>query len=86
MEGSLEQEKRLRADLERSKRKLEGDLKLSVESVLDLQNDKQQLEEKLKKSDSTALTLITIIVIMMTRVHVTVNTICPMLSTEKTLR
>lgn len=38
-------------DLERVKRKLEGDLKLSLESVMDLENDKQQLEEKLKKWD-----------------------------------
>lgn len=36
-------------DLERAKRKLEGDVKLSLESVMDLENDKQQLEEKLKK-------------------------------------
>uniref|UniRef100_A0AAR2IRF6 Myosin, heavy chain 7B, cardiac muscle, beta a n=1 Tax=Pygocentrus nattereri TaxID=42514 RepID=A0AAR2IRF6_PYGNA len=51
LEGSLEQEKKLRMDLERAKRKLEGDLKLSLESVMDLENDKQQLEEKMKKKD-----------------------------------
>ncbi|KAI1892782.1 hypothetical protein AGOR_G00137070 [Albula goreensis] len=51
LEGSLEQEKKVRMDLERVKRKLEGDLKLSLESVMDLDNDKQQLEEKLKKKD-----------------------------------
>lgn len=49
LEGSLEQEKKLRLDLERVKRKLEGDLKLSLESAMDLENDKQQLEERLKK-------------------------------------
>lgn len=49
LEGSLEQEKKLRADLERAKRKLEGDLKMSQESIMDLENDKQQIEEKLKK-------------------------------------
>lgn len=49
LEGSLEQEKKLRMDLERAKRKLEGDVKLSLESVMDLENDKQQLEERLKK-------------------------------------
>jgi len=49
LEGSLEQEKKLRMDLERAKRKLEGDLKLTQESIMDLENDKQQLEEKLKK-------------------------------------
>ncbi|KAI1890238.1 hypothetical protein AGOR_G00151660 [Albula goreensis] len=51
LEGSLEQEKKVRMDLERTKRKLEGDLKLSMESLMDLENDKQQLEEKLKKKD-----------------------------------
>lgn len=36
-------------DLERAKRKLEGDLKLTQESIMDLENDKQQLEERMKK-------------------------------------
>ena len=49
LEGSLEQEKKIRMDLERAKRKLEGDLKLTHESLMDLENDKQQLEEHLKK-------------------------------------
>ena len=49
LEGSLEQEKKLRMDLERSKRKLEGDLKLALESLMDLENDKQQSDEKIKK-------------------------------------
>ena len=45
----MEQEKKLRMDLERAKRKLEGDLKLAQESTMDIENDKQQLDEKLKK-------------------------------------
>lgn len=49
LEGSLEQEKKIRLDLERAKRKLEGDLKLTLESLMDLENDKQQLEERIKK-------------------------------------
>lgn len=49
LEGSLEQEKKVRMDLERAKRKLEGDLKITQESVMDLENDKQQSEEKMKK-------------------------------------
>jgi len=49
LEGSLEQEKKVRMDLERAKRKLEGDLKLTQEIAMDLENDKQQLEERLKK-------------------------------------
>ncbi|XP_027476592.2 myosin-7B isoform X2 [Zalophus californianus] len=52
LECSLEQEKKLRMDTERAKRKLEGDLKLTQESVTDAAQDKQQLEEKLKKKDS----------------------------------
>ena len=49
LEGSLEQEKKLRMDLERAKRKLEGDLKLAQEAIMDLENDKQQSDEKTKK-------------------------------------
>lgn len=49
MEGSLEQEKKIRIELERAKRKLEGDLRLAQESIMDLENEKQQLDEKLKK-------------------------------------
>lgn len=45
----MEQEKKLRMDLERAKRKLEGDLKLAQESTMDIEDDKQQLDEKLKK-------------------------------------
>lgn len=36
-------------EIERAKRKIEGDLKLTQESIMDLENDKQQLEERLKK-------------------------------------
>ena len=36
-------------DLERAKRKLEGDLKLTQESIMDLEYAKQQLDERLKK-------------------------------------
>ncbi|KAM9324262.1 myosin-13-like [Gastrophryne carolinensis] len=57
LEGTLEQEKKLRLDLERAKRKLEGDLKLSQESVMDLENEKQQAEEKLKKRELEEATL-----------------------------
>lgn len=45
----MEQEKKVRMDLERVKRKLEADLKLSMESSMDLENNKQQLEDRLKK-------------------------------------
>lgn len=49
LEASLEQEKKLRMDLERAKRKLEGDLKMSQDSIMDLENDKQQMDDRLKK-------------------------------------
>jgi len=48
----LEQEKKLRMDLERAKRKLEGDLKLAQESTMDIENDKQQLCLDLKNITS----------------------------------
>ncbi|KAG9343692.1 hypothetical protein JZ751_013070 [Albula glossodonta] len=51
LEGTLEQEKKVRADLERAKRKLEGDLKLSQEAIMDLENERQQMDERLKKKD-----------------------------------
>uniref|UniRef100_A0A8C3IID6 Myosin heavy chain 2 n=1 Tax=Chrysemys picta bellii TaxID=8478 RepID=A0A8C3IID6_CHRPI len=51
LEGSLEQEKKLRMDFERAKRQLEGDLKMSHESIMDLENDKQQMDDKLKKKE-----------------------------------
>merc|ERR1711879_825275 len=46
-----EQEKKLRMDLERVKRKLEGDLRLGQETIMDLENDKSRVEEKLKKQE-----------------------------------
>lgn len=45
----MEQEKKVRADLERCRRKLEGDLKLSQETMMDLENERQQMEERLNK-------------------------------------
>ncbi len=41
----MEQEKKVRVDLERTKRKLEADLKLSMDSVKDLENQREELEE-----------------------------------------
>lgn len=49
LECSLEQEKKLRMDTERAKRKLEGDLKLTRSRWQDAAQDKQQLEEKLAR-------------------------------------
>lgn len=49
VEGSLEQERKACMDIERVKKKFEGDLKLAQETVVDLENDKQHLDEKLRK-------------------------------------
>lgn len=49
VESSLELEKKTRAELERTKRKLEGDLKLSMDSLKDLENQKEDMEDRLKK-------------------------------------
>ncbi|XP_047426830.1 myosin-2-like [Mugil cephalus] len=51
LESSLEQVKKLHADSERSRKKLEGDLKLSQETIMDLENEMQQAGERLKKKD-----------------------------------
>uniref|UniRef100_A0AAZ3S8U0 Myosin motor domain-containing protein n=1 Tax=Oncorhynchus tshawytscha TaxID=74940 RepID=A0AAZ3S8U0_ONCTS len=50
-EGSLEQEKKHSMDLERSRKKIEGDLKHAQESIMDLENEKQQMDENQKKKD-----------------------------------
>ena len=49
MESSLEQEKKSRVEMERTRRKLEGDFKLSQDSVRDLETQKGNLEDRLKK-------------------------------------
>lgn len=49
VEGTLEQEKKVRVELERTRRKLEGDLKLSQDTVRDLETLKEDLEDRLKK-------------------------------------
>lgn len=49
LEGSQEQEKKICLDLERAKRRLEGELELARESLTDLEKDKQLYEEKIKK-------------------------------------
>merc|ERR1711990_758121 len=51
LEVNFDSEKKNRMDLERSKRKLEGDIRLSQETIMDLENDKGAEEEKLKKSE-----------------------------------
>lgn len=59
----------MRADLERSRRKLEGDLKLSQETIMDLENERQQMEERLKKYIYVYLLFSTTILKSYTKIH-----------------
>ena len=49
LEDNLEREKKARADVEKVKRKLEGDLKLTQENVEDLERQKRELEENVRR-------------------------------------
>lgn len=49
LEDSLEREKKLRGDVEKTKRKVEGDLKLAQEAVADLEKNKKELEQALQR-------------------------------------
>ena len=51
LEVVFETEKKMRMDLERNKRKLEGDIRLTQETIMDLENEKAAQEEKLKKCE-----------------------------------
>lgn len=45
----MEREKKLRGDVEKNKRKVEGDLKLAQEAVADLEKNKKELEQALQR-------------------------------------
>jgi len=49
LENNLEREKRLRADVEKNKRKLESDLRSTQDSVEELEKLKRELEEAVRK-------------------------------------
>lgn len=49
MEDNLEREKRVRGDLEKNKRKLEGDVKVAQENIEELNKQRQDLEAHLRK-------------------------------------
>lgn len=49
MEDQLEREKRARQDLDKAKRKVEGELKISQENLEELLKQKHDLENNLKK-------------------------------------
>merc|ERR1719516_575793 len=52
MEGSLEKEKRARAGVEKERRKLEGELKVTQETVADLERSKKELEATIMRKDN----------------------------------
>uniref|UniRef100_A0A3Q3J9P9 Uncharacterized protein n=1 Tax=Monopterus albus TaxID=43700 RepID=A0A3Q3J9P9_MONAL len=51
LEDSWEQEKRIRAEVEKARRKAEGDLKMTIENLNEMENAKLDLEEVIKKRD-----------------------------------
>ena len=57
LEGSLEKEKRGRTNVEKERRKIEGDLKITQEIVADLERAKKEFEAAImkKEKDSTGL-------------------------------
>ena len=52
MEDNLEREKKVRGDVEKAKRKLENDLKMTQETVDELENVKRDLEENVRRKDT----------------------------------
>lgn len=51
MEDNLERERKVRSDVEKTKRKVEQDLKMTQETVDDLERVKRDLEEHSRKKD-----------------------------------
>merc|ERR1712227_747878 len=58
LQGSLNGEKRARADIEKARRRVEGDLKVTQESVSELERQKKEAESAIgrKEKDVTSLT------------------------------
>jgi len=54
MQESLDREKKVRADVEKVKRKLETDLKATQEAVEELDRIKKDLEDSVRRSASTS--------------------------------
>merc|ERR1711874_318004 len=57
LEDSLEREKKLRSDMEKGKRKTEGDFKLAQEAVADLERAQKELENTLARKESEVAAL-----------------------------
>ena len=51
MENSLEREKRARAEIEKQRRKVEGELRITQESVSDLERGKRELENVISRKE-----------------------------------
>merc|ERR1719297_286075 len=51
LEDSHEREKKSRLDMEKQRRKIEGDLKVTQEVVIDLERDKKDVESMIEKKD-----------------------------------
>ena len=51
LESSLEREKRSRADAEKNRRKLEGELKICQDTVMDLERTKKEMEAVIQRKD-----------------------------------
>jgi len=49
MEDNLERERKVRADVEKAKKKLEGDLRASQDNVEELERNKAELEANIRK-------------------------------------
>lgn len=49
MEDNWEQEKKIRAEVEKARRKAEGDLKITIENLNEMERAKIDLEEVIKK-------------------------------------
>ena len=65
MNENLEKEKKVRADVEKVKRKLENDLKLTQESVEEYDRIKRELEDNLKRSVRDAKELAVCVLILL---------------------
>merc|ERR1712213_47660 len=54
LESSLEREKRGRAQVEKERRKVEGELKVTQESVCDLERARKELEATIERKEKDA--------------------------------
>ena len=54
LEGSLEKEKRARANVEKERRRIEGELKVSQESVGDQERSKKEVEASIERKEKDA--------------------------------